>query len=50
MELVSDNEVDKLPRLSVQQILARLYWAVEEVHSADFNLSIELSEDIQRVE
>ena len=50
MELVHDNEVDKLPRLSIQQILAGLYWTMEEVHSADFNLSIKLFEDVQKVE
>jgi hypothetical protein len=50
MELVSNNEVDKLPRLSIKQILAGLYWTREEVHSADFNLRIELSMDVQKVE
>ena len=50
MELVCDNEVDKLLKLSIQQILAGLYWTMEEVHSADFNLSIELSEDVWKVE
>jgi hypothetical protein len=49
-ELARDNEVDKPPRLSVQRILGGLYWTTEEVRSADFNLSIELSEDVRKVE